>query len=97
MYAHPRILTKPLGNNSFSYRTCRELFIPALREGDFSDVRIGEKMVFEEMEGDTLISAVGLESFIHTKWEECDVYIFDNHNHAFAFWCDAVNRGILQV
>lgn len=51
-YSTPFILMDPVGNNAFSYesRSEKTLFIPARREGFFSDVRVGREIVFADRE-----------------------------------------------
>jgi hypothetical protein len=96
MYSRHRAIEKPIGNNSFSPRPGRILHIPELISGSFADVTVGEKIVFEEIEDDQRKSCTGIKHFIKTTWNGKAVYIFDNHNHALAFWCDAINNGLIS-
>ncbi len=97
-YSTPLILTAPVGNNAFSYesRSEKALFIPARREGFFSDVRVGREIVFADREDGVLRECVGLDSFISTHWQGIPVTIFDNHNHALYFWYEALLRGYVR-
>lgn len=52
MYQTLFCITKPVGNNAFSYdlRTNKSLYIPSTLEGSFSDVEIGGEVVFEDVD-----------------------------------------------
>lgn len=102
-YSQRHILTENLGNNSFAWdaRTMRyghspTLTIPSLIDGTLDDVIVGEDIVFEEMEDGTLRSCKGLQDFVRILPSYYPtippVTIFDNHNHALYFWCDAVRE-----
>ncbi len=76
-YNNKQLLTQQLGNNAFAWeRRCLEytrdpiLHIPALIDGTLDDVRIGEDIVFEEIEDGKLKSCVGLENFVRLR--HCD-------------------------
>lgn len=89
MYDKPFYITEPVSNNAFNFerRTGKQLFVPALIEGDLKDVQPGTEIVFEDFDDqDVLQSCKGLSSFVKTEWNGKPVYIFDNHNHAFAYW-----------
>lgn len=99
-YKNKQILTQKLGNNAFAWdeRTAEYgqspiLTIPALIDGTVDDVRIGSEIVFEEVEGGTLRSCVGLENFVRLNE---NMVVFDNHNHALYFWVDAVKKWLIQ-
>ena len=81
-------IEKPVGNNIFSYeeRSNKNIYVPKLIKGTLEDVKVGEKIVFNEIDEDVEIKAIGLENMIEYKIEDKDIYIFDNHNHAFYFW-----------
>ena len=99
MYTTSQILHGPIGNNAFSYdqRINKSIYIPSIREGDFSDVRVGTQTVFEDMdENNILCSCRGLDYFIRTTWQDIPVIIFDNHNHALYFWYEALASGIIS-
>lgn len=100
-YRNKQLLDQNLGNNAFAWdeRTLKYgqspiLTIPACIEWTLADVRIWEDIVFEEMEDDILRSCVGLENFVQISE---NIVVFDNHNHALYFWCDAVRRWILET
>jgi hypothetical protein len=95
-YKNKQILDQKLGNNVFAwaertmkYGSSPTLTIPTLIEGKIDDVRIGTKVVFEEIENGTLRSCVGLENFVQLRE---NMVVFDNHNHALYYWIDAVRK-----
>lgn len=99
MYKKPFYITECLWNNALSYekRTNKKLFVPSLLEiEDFSQVQLGDEIVFEDFEFDgNLISARGLKNFYKINWQWTSVYLFDNHNHAFYFWYLAQSEWII--
>jgi hypothetical protein len=77
LYSQSHILIENLGNNSFAwderthaYGHSPALTIPGLIDGTLSDVRIGEDIVFEEMEDGILRSCTGLRNFVRLR--HCD-------------------------
>lgn len=92
MYDKPFIISGPLSNNAFSFnrRKSTQIYVPSLIIGDLDDLEEGDKTAFEEFnENDELQSCRGIKNFIQTEILGIPTYIFDNHNHAFAFWCKA--------
>jgi len=99
MYHDSFYLKNPTGNNAFSFdiRKEKQLFVPSLIEGNFLDVKIWDQVVFADIgENGKLQECIWLEHFIQTTWNNIPVYIFDNHNHAFYFWHEAQENGIIQ-
>lgn len=98
LYREPFFITDPVSNNAFNFerRVNKRLYVPKLVEGAVADVRIGREVVFEDFDDDgKLHTCVGLENFVHTKIAQVPTYIFDNHNHAFAFWClEKIHRNL---
>lgn len=88
-------IEKPTGNNIFSYeeRENKKIYVPKLIEGTLNDVLVGEEIVFNEIDEYIEIKAKGLKNMIIYKYEDKDVYIFDNHNHAFYFWIKSLKKG----
>lgn len=90
------------------YNKNPSLTIPSCITGDIWDVQIGEEIVFEEVENDILKSCKGLKNFIRIQgnnsnklvvWEAekaPEIIVFDNHNHALYFWCEAIKKWILK-
>lgn len=109
MYSQSRILTEKLGNNAFAwderekkYGASPTLTIPSLIEWTLDNVKIGDDIVFEEVENGVLKSCRGLENFIQLaknptfQKSNIPIIIFDNHNHALYFWIDAIKQWILE-
>jgi len=99
MYKKPFYITEPVWNNAFSYekRKNKQLYIPSLIEIDsFDDIKLGNEVVFEDYNFyDKLSINKWLENFYKIDWEWKDIYLFDNHNHAFYFWYLARSEGII--
>ena len=83
---------KDLGNNTITFLERKEkwsdciLRIPSLIQGSFEDVQLLESGICYEYISDKwkLISASWLESLVQiSRWDK-DIYIIDNHNHAFS-------------
>lgn len=71
--------------------------IPKRIFGDVNDVKISENLVFEECENGKILSCFGLENFVQIERENLPpIVVFDNHNHALFFWCEAMKNGILK-
>ena len=87
-------IEKPMGNNIFSYdeRENKKIYVPKLIEGTLDDVSVGEEIVFNEIDEDIEIKAKGLKNMIIYKYKDKDIYIFDNHNHAFYFWIKSLEK-----
>ena len=84
-----------IGNNIFSYedRENKKIYVPKLIEGTLDDVLVGEEIVFNEIDEDIEIKAKGLKNMVIYKYKDKDIYIFDNHNHAFYFWIKSLEKG----
>ena len=109
MYNKPFSISANTGNNSFSFdkRKNPELYVTKITDGIIDDVKVGDKIVFEDFESSTssdgtdkgnLKSCVGLEHFIRTEHPTTKkpVIIVDNHNHVFYFWHEARNKGLIE-
>ena len=88
-------ITEPVGNNVFSYtqRRNKSIWVPPLIQGTLSDLTLGEKVVFSEIEDGIEKNRPGLESFLYFPYQGREVFIFDNHNHAFFFWLAGYLQG----
>ena len=88
-------IEKPMGNNIFSYdeRENKKIYVPKLIEGTLDDVSVGEEIVFDEIDEAIEIKAKGLKNMVIYKYKDKDIYIFDNHNHAFYFWIKSLEKG----
>ncbi|NVP17538.1 UPF0489 family protein [Candidatus Gracilibacteria bacterium] len=97
-------IDKPIGNNEFSFekRTNKRLYVPEIIDLDINDldqIRLQddkEKIAFEDFGFDDKLSTnYGLKNFYRIKFNGKEIVLFDNHNHAFYFWYEARNRGII--
>ena len=88
-------IDKPTGNNIFSYeeRSNKKIFVPKLIQGTLDDVLVGSEIVFNEIDEEIEIKAKGLKNMVKFDYQDKDIYIFDNHNHAFYFWIKSLNKG----
>ena len=103
MYKKPFYLKEALWNNAFSYeqRENKKLYIPSLIQIDnFDQIKLQEdkeKIAFEDFWFDDILSTnYWLENFYKIDWKGKNIYLFDNHNHAFYFWYLARNEWIIS-
>lgn len=102
-YRQENFLMTPVGNNIISFWERKEkwsdvvLRVPPLVEGTIDDIQLLETWVCYEYVSDKniLISSFGLESLVHIiQWDK-DIFIIDNHNHAFSCrWRSYINKKI---
>ncbi|MDK2586571.1 UPF0489 family protein [Romboutsia sedimentorum] len=87
-------IEKPIGNNIFSYeeRENKKIYVPKLIEGNLDDIKVGDKIVFNEIDEEKEIKARGLKNMVKYNIDQKDVYIFDNHNHALYFWIKSLKK-----
>lgn len=100
-YTQQQFISTPIGNNTINFVERKEkhsdcvVRIPPLKTGTIEDVRLLEAWVCYEYvsDKDVLISSFGLESLVHIiQWDK-DIFIIDNHNHAFALrWRSYKNK-----
>ncbi len=104
-YDQETFLMKPIGNNTINFWERKEygsdsiLRVPPLIHGSLDDVRLLESGVCYEYVSDKwkLISASGLESLIQIPRSDKDIYIIDNHNHAFSCrWISYLSQHIAR-
>jgi len=89
MYEKSFFLEKNSWNNAFSFsrRENKRLFVPSLINGNISDIALWEKIVFEDYDfDDVLQTCTWLKNFYKIHWENKEIVLFDNHNHAYFFW-----------
>jgi hypothetical protein len=91
-------IERPAGNNAFSFegRKNKTIYVPPLVEGDLADLAAGENTAFSEVRDGKEINANGLRNFVHWSRAAKEIFIFDNHNHAFFFWCWGLSIGWLR-
>jgi hypothetical protein len=84
------------GNNAFAYdrRSCKKIYVPALVKGTLEDVKNGQEVVFSDIVDAKEVDAIGLEHFVHVERPGQNIFIFDNHNHAFSFWAAGLDAGL---
>lgn len=98
MYKKPFYITKDLWNNALSYiqRDNKQLYVPSLIKSEIPDIKLGNKVVFEDFDfDDKLSSCTWLENFYEIDWNWKKIFLFDNHNHAYYFWYLARNKKII--
>lgn len=94
-------LDSPVGNNRFSYdeRSQKSIYVPALIDADIKDIEISELPSFVEIEDGVENICYGLKNIYKInskKYPEKEIYLFDNHNHSFFFWCKGILDGKLD-
>jgi len=90
-YRQESFLTTPIGNNTINFVERKEkwsdgvLRVPPLITGTIENVRLLETWICYEYvsDKDKLISSFGLESLVHTVQWDKNIFVVDNHNHAF--------------
>jgi hypothetical protein len=95
-YVPGKFLEVGVGNNSFSLPKKEDrhpLEITPLKVGSLEDLKFGKKVAFQDYEGDEWLECVGLESGILCLDYPIPIYIFDNHNHVFYAWAEALKMG----
>ncbi len=101
MYKEWFYLTKAVWNNAFSYdkRNNKRLYIPSLINAKIDDISLQDnkaKIAFEDFGfDDNLSTNYWLKNFYKIKWKNKDIYLFDNHNHAYYFWYLARKENII--
>ncbi|MCA9402037.1 MAG: UPF0489 family protein [Candidatus Omnitrophica bacterium] len=88
-------IQEPIGNNAFSYenRINRKIYVAPLIEGGPQDLQHGDHIVFNDFDGHVEQQKTGLKHFLYFRHQDKDIFIFDNHNHAFFFWASGVYQG----
>ena len=99
-YSQPFEIEGRVGNNALSYERrglSPKLWVPPIISGTADDVRLGDCIAFEEFdEHDVLHSCTGLANFVRLEWAGVPAVVFDNHNHAFYFWSEALAHAELK-
>lgn len=89
----------PKGNNAFSYerRVNKFIYVPPLIDGGVDSLAVSEDIAFSEIVDGVEVNCSGLKNFVIDSREDGKAFIiFDNHNHAFFFWCAALNAGLIK-
>jgi len=70
--------------------------VPPLIQSALSDVQVGSEIVFSEIEDGIEKNRTGLKNFIYYPFQNKDIFVFDNHNHAFFFWLAGYTQGKIK-
>lgn len=93
-------ITKPQGNNEFSYsdRKNKSIYVPRLIDEEIdSERKISEVANFIEIGEDGVEKlCYGLKNMYRYEVDGKIIYLFDNHNHAFYFWCRSLIEGKMK-
>lgn len=91
-------ITEPVSNNRLDYAVRKDpkIYVPNLIEGILEDVQIWEYIAIETIVNDVIQSEAWLRHFIFLKNARVPTWISDNHNHAFTFWHDALQKWFIQ-
>lgn len=100
MYEKSFYIEDEVWNNAFSFkkRQDKKIYVTNIIDWTIDDVKLWTEKVFEDFDFDwKLVSFSGLKNFVRFNfdWKEC--VIFDNHNHAFYFWCEAYKNKIIDL
>ncbi len=90
-------ITEKVGNNAFSFeqRRNQKIYVPSILSGSITDVVVGDKVVFSEIEDGIERNVCGLANFVYFDFGGKPVFIFDNHNHAFFFWLYGLEQSLI--
>ncbi len=100
-------ISEPAGNNAFSYeqrhnkKICVAPLVAAAgaaRRAAPASLAVGAGIAFSEIDDEVEVNRPGLDHFLYLADTAAgqDIFIFDNHNHAFFFWMWAVKFGRLN-
>lgn len=99
MYKKPFYIKEELWNNAFSFnkRKNREIYVPSLIKANISDIKLWNKIVFEDFWfDDKLLSCTWLSNFYEIDWNWKKIFMIDNHNHAYYFWYLARSKWLIS-
>lgn len=95
-YSRGFYINENKGNNAFSFdmrKKYRSIYVSRLEKADNADISMSEKIAFAEMEDDDEKGYCGIDPFLKLTNDKADIFIFDNHNHAFYFIYEQVYMG----
>ena len=82
------ILRGRKGNNSFSLDSRKlysHLHVSSLEKSSDLNIKESESVAFSEFYNDVEVGYKGIEPFLLIEANNKNIYVFDNHNHAFYF------------
>lgn len=88
----------PVGNNAFSFelRCNKRIYVPPLLAGTLDDLEPGREVTFSEVLEGQELNKCGLANMVYLNRAGKDIFIFDNHNHAFFFWLAGLKMDALR-
>jgi len=95
-------INKPVGNNEFSYKkrinlwSKWKIYVTNIKKWNLNDLGVGNKIVFQEVVKNKLVSCVWLRNFLWIKKWGKNVFIVDNHNYALYFRYRALKEWIVK-
>lgn len=95
-YAEGVFLKPGEGNNGFSLDRKGErqdLRVTPLAVGSFAELELSDVPALQDFDEDTWVECPGLKSALLSFEYGVPIYFFDNHNHAFYGWCEALKAG----
>jgi len=103
MYTKEIFINTPVWNNAFSFeqRENKSIFIPEIITLDISEldkVQIQNdktKIAFEDFD-DKISTNYWLKNFYRIPYLDKQIILFDNHNHAFYFWFEALKNWLIK-
>lgn len=99
LYTKPFYITKPVGNNAFSFeeRIEKQLYVPSIKEiSSLDEIELWDEIVFSDVQLNwKLWDFSWLKNFYSWLYKGKNIFLFDNHNHAYYFWHYARLQGII--
>ena len=100
MYTKEFYIHTPVWNNAFSFehRTQKSLYVPSLKNiSSIDEIELWNKIAFSDVDLEWhLKDYCGLRHFYEMDWQGKKLYLFDNHNHAYFFWHQALKNGMIS-
>ncbi len=98
-YSRACYLDSGVGNNAFSLERKPErerLMLTRLEIGLIGDLQCSSETSFQDYDSDVWMQCGGLEKAILSFEADMPIYVFDNHNHAFYGWIEALHAGVFS-
>lgn len=98
MYQEKKIISTPISNNRLNWdeRANHTIVVPCLIWWTLDDVQLGDEIVIESDIDGKIVAGKWLKHFVFLKDAKVPTWIMDNHNHAFAFWHEALWKWWIQ-